>query len=234
MGIVGCPLLVADEPGSWEVNGGTLMADAITTALGKPDSPMKVIYIGTLAPATSGWWHDLIADGSHGSTYVQALRRLQGRENHIDRTGMDLARAEQDWNTNRGHSQLRQRYGISYRQHFRDARDRAVRDFEEVLPYVTMRNRFMTRRLQRAKRRGMMPVKGGARLAKHLRDQDRPPEVRAVAVGVIGGRYEDGVTIAQVAFSNEYGTRTYPSPPVYEAGHFRSRGPGTAIASPTF
>ena len=26
MGIVGCPLLVADEPGSWEVNGGTLHA----------------------------------------------------------------------------------------------------------------------------------------------------------------------------------------------------------------
>ena len=74
MGIVGCPLLVADEPGSWEVNGGTLMADAITTALGKPESPMKVIYIGTLAPANSGWWHDLIADGSHGSTYVQALQ----------------------------------------------------------------------------------------------------------------------------------------------------------------
>ena len=74
MGIVGCPLLVADEPGSWEVNGGTLMADAITTALGKPDSPMKVIYIGTLAPATSGWWHDLIADGSRGSTYVQSLQ----------------------------------------------------------------------------------------------------------------------------------------------------------------
>ena len=37
MGIVNCPLLVADEPGSWEVNGGTLMYDAIITALGKPN-----------------------------------------------------------------------------------------------------------------------------------------------------------------------------------------------------
>ena len=74
MGIVGCPLLVADEPGSWEVNGGQLMHDAITTALGKPESPMKVVYIGTLAPSTDGWWHDLIADGSGGSTYVQALQ----------------------------------------------------------------------------------------------------------------------------------------------------------------
>ena len=27
-GIVGCPLLVADEPGSWETNGGQLMYDA--------------------------------------------------------------------------------------------------------------------------------------------------------------------------------------------------------------
>ena len=74
MGIVNCPLLVADEPGSWEVNGGTLMYDAIITALGKPNSPMKAIFIGTLAPAMSGWWHDLIADGSNGSTFIQSLR----------------------------------------------------------------------------------------------------------------------------------------------------------------
>ena len=74
MGIVNCPLLVADEPGSWEVTGGTLMNDAIITALGKPNSPMKVVFIGTLAPATSGWWHDLIADGSKDTTYVQSLQ----------------------------------------------------------------------------------------------------------------------------------------------------------------
>lgn len=74
MGIVDCPLLVADEPGSWETNGGQLMSDAIEGSLGKPNSPMKVIYIGTLAPASDGWWHDLIDRGSHGSTYVQVLR----------------------------------------------------------------------------------------------------------------------------------------------------------------
>ena len=73
MGIVGCPLLVADEPGSWETNGGQLMADAIQTAQGKPGSPMRVVFIGTLAPSVAGWWHDLIAAGSHGSTYVQSL-----------------------------------------------------------------------------------------------------------------------------------------------------------------
>ena len=74
MGIVGTPLLVADEPGSWEVTGGTLMHDAIQTAQGKPGSPMKAVYIGTLAPASSGWWHDLVQRGSHGSVYVQSLQ----------------------------------------------------------------------------------------------------------------------------------------------------------------
>ncbi len=74
MGIVNCPLLVADEPGSWETTGGTLMFDAIVTALGKPNSPMRAVFIGTLAPAMSGWWHDLIADGTTSTTYVQALQ----------------------------------------------------------------------------------------------------------------------------------------------------------------
>ena len=74
MGIVGCPLLVADEPGSWEVVGGELMHDAIETALGKPGSPMKAIFIGTLAPAQGGWWHGLVADGSRGPTLVHKLQ----------------------------------------------------------------------------------------------------------------------------------------------------------------
>ena len=72
-GIVGCPLLVADEPGCWETTNGTLMFDAIQTAQGKPGSAMRAVYIGTLAPSSGGWWHDLIGGGSHGSTYVQAL-----------------------------------------------------------------------------------------------------------------------------------------------------------------
>ena len=74
MGLVGCPWAICDEPGAWEVNGGTLLHDAIETAKGKPGSPLRALYIGTLAPATGGWWHDLIDDGTHGSTYVQALR----------------------------------------------------------------------------------------------------------------------------------------------------------------
>ena len=74
MGITGTPVLVADEPGAWETVGGQLMSDAIETALGKPGSKMRAIYIGTLAPSNGGWWHDLIAGGTKGSTYVQALQ----------------------------------------------------------------------------------------------------------------------------------------------------------------
>ena len=77
MGIVNCPLLVADEPGSWEIGGGQLMSDAIFTAQGKPGSALRVIMIGTLAPmalSAGNWYYDLVADGSHGSTYIQSLR----------------------------------------------------------------------------------------------------------------------------------------------------------------
>ena len=74
MGLVNTPYAVCDEPGSWEVNGGTLMFDALMTALGKPGSPMRIIIIGTIAPADGGWWPNLIKDGTHGSTYVQALK----------------------------------------------------------------------------------------------------------------------------------------------------------------
>ena len=74
MGLVGCPWAICDEAGSWEVNGGLLMWDALTTARGKPGSPLKILLIGTLAPALSGWWSDLIEDGTTGSTFVLALR----------------------------------------------------------------------------------------------------------------------------------------------------------------
>ena len=74
MGIVGCPLLVADEPGSWDLTGGTLMWDAIATAQGKPGSRLRVILIGTLAPALGEWWPALIEGGSRGSTHVTCLQ----------------------------------------------------------------------------------------------------------------------------------------------------------------
>ena len=53
------------------------MWDALTGALGKPGSPLKIIIIGTLAPQATGaghWWWDLIHDGTKGSTYVMSLQ----------------------------------------------------------------------------------------------------------------------------------------------------------------
>ena len=74
MGLVNCPLAIIDEGGSLEAIGGELLHTSIATALGKPGSKMKAIYIGTISPATRGWWPDLIKQGSRGSTYVQVLQ----------------------------------------------------------------------------------------------------------------------------------------------------------------
>ena len=72
-GLVGARIALADEPGAWDTVGGELMADALDTALGKPESDLTVVYIGTLAPAMTGWWASMVRSGSVGSTYVQAL-----------------------------------------------------------------------------------------------------------------------------------------------------------------
>ena len=71
---MGTPLAILDEPGSWEVSGGSLMFDALVTAQGKPESRLRLIFTGTLAPSTSGWWTDLVNGGTHGSVFVQALQ----------------------------------------------------------------------------------------------------------------------------------------------------------------
>ena len=82
MGLVGCPWAIADEPGAWEINGGKLLWDAVRTSQGKPDSPMKILLIGTLAPMATRaghFWYDMVGKGSHGSVYVQSLRGDVGK-----------------------------------------------------------------------------------------------------------------------------------------------------------
>ena len=74
MGLVKCPWVICDEPGAWKVKDGQLMWDAIDTAHGKPDSPMTAILIGTIAPSMTGWWPDLLAQGSRGSRYIQLVQ----------------------------------------------------------------------------------------------------------------------------------------------------------------
>ena len=75
MGLVGVPLVVADEPGAWELRGGELMYDAIQTAMGKPGSALRAIYIGTLAPfgVEGHWWHTL-ATGKGDADYTMSLQ----------------------------------------------------------------------------------------------------------------------------------------------------------------
>ena len=74
LGLVNTPWVILDEPGAFNVNEGEAMFDAISTATGKPGSPLKALFIGTLAPAQGGWWHDLVGGGSKGSTYVKLLQ----------------------------------------------------------------------------------------------------------------------------------------------------------------
>ena len=65
--------MIWDEPGAAEVNAGELLYDAVMTSQGKPGSPLTVLFAGTLAPALSGWWHDLVKAGTHGNIYVQSV-----------------------------------------------------------------------------------------------------------------------------------------------------------------
>ena len=83
MGLVNTPLVVADEPGAWEAAGGQLLHDAIQTAQGKPGSPLKAIYIGTLAPATGGWWHQLCESQRPGH-YVKLYKGDRKRWDDFD------------------------------------------------------------------------------------------------------------------------------------------------------
>ena len=73
-GLVNCPWVVADEPGSWETTGGQLLHDAIETSKGKPNSPLRSLYIGTLSPATAGWWHELALSKSGQGRVVMTLQ----------------------------------------------------------------------------------------------------------------------------------------------------------------
>ena len=73
MGLVNTPIAIADEPGSWQTVGGELMFDALMTAQGKPNSPLRIVIIGTVAPSDRGWWPEMVQRGSHGSTFVQKL-----------------------------------------------------------------------------------------------------------------------------------------------------------------
>ena len=66
-----------------------------------------------------------------------------------------------------------------------------------------------------------MPVKGGSKLAAHLRQQQQAPQVRVVQVGILGGKYPDDIPVAQVGVAHEYGLgvpmRPWLRPAVFES-----------------
>ena len=127
-GIVGCPLLLADEPGTWEVTGGQRMFDAIQTAQGKPGSPLRVVYVGTIAPSRAGWWPQLIERGSGGSTYVMAL---QGDPLRWD-SWAEIARVNPL-------SRLRGSEGARFRKKLREELDEARRDTRLKARFLSLR-----------------------------------------------------------------------------------------------
>ena len=50
------------------------MYDALRTAQGKPGSPLKLVFVGTLAPAPAGWWRDICERGTVPGTFVKLLQ----------------------------------------------------------------------------------------------------------------------------------------------------------------
>lgn len=125
MGLVNCPWAICDEPGAWQTVGGELVWDAIETAQGKPGSPLRTLLIGTLAPATAGWWHDMVSDGSRGSTHVTSI--------------VGNAARWDDWNELRRCNPLMAKFAES-RAVLKEERERARAD-------TRLKARFMSYRL---------------------------------------------------------------------------------------
>ena len=84
LGLVNCPLVVVDEPGSFELEGGAALWDSLSTALAKPESDLRLFVIGHLAPRATGeghWYFDLVERGTRGRTWVY---KTQGRRDRWD------------------------------------------------------------------------------------------------------------------------------------------------------
>ena len=66
------PLIIGDEPAAWMDRGGATMYDALETAGGKNE--MRLLLIGTRAPAPDGgWWRTLVDDGDGSPTTYRQI-----------------------------------------------------------------------------------------------------------------------------------------------------------------
>ena len=81
LGLLNVPIVVGDEPGSWD--GGAELYEALSTGLGKPGCTSRLVLVGTLAPAApEDWWPQLVASGSTTRRHVTLL---QGDPDRWDR-----------------------------------------------------------------------------------------------------------------------------------------------------
>ena len=250
MGLVNTPLVIADEPGSWEANGGELMFDAISTAMGKPGSPLKAVFIGTLAPSLSGWWHDLVAAGSSSGRHVTLLQgrperwsdfREVMRVNPLARVSPELrAQLKIELAEARRDSRLKSRF-LSYRLNI------PTRDAAEVLLTTADWKRVLHREVGEEKGRPVVGIDlGGGRSwsaavavwsggrceavavapgVPSLRDQERAD---GVPVGLYerlhaGGRLEvaDGLRIPPVRLLVDLILHHWGAPSVIVCDRFR-------------
>ena len=82
LGLVGCPLIVGDEPASWGPSGEALYEN-IRTALGKPGSRMRLLLVGTMAPhADTDWWPREVAAGDAPGRRVFSFQTPPDRWSH--------------------------------------------------------------------------------------------------------------------------------------------------------
>ena len=84
LGLLHCPLVIVDEPGSFELAGGAEVWESLRTAVGKPESPIRIVVVGHLAPkarAAGHWYYDLVHRGTHRRTWVYFV---QGRADRWD------------------------------------------------------------------------------------------------------------------------------------------------------
>ena len=68
-------LIIGDEPGAWKPQDGELVNQSLLSALGKPGSRMKILYVGTIAPALeSSFWPVMVEGGSGPSKFVMKIQ----------------------------------------------------------------------------------------------------------------------------------------------------------------
>ena len=117
-GIVNAEWVIADEPGAWKIADGEEMHDALMSARGKPGANLRLLYIGTLAPAPDGhWWREMIEAGSDSLTHAQ----------FIGATPEEVAERWDSWNLIRRANPLMAHFPASRRVLLAE-RDKARRD----------------------------------------------------------------------------------------------------------